>query len=110
MRQVGVDLDHHVVAAGDADRVTGAVRAAESHLVRPAQHLDAAELGAERFGLVGGAVGAAVVDDEDVRVGDRGADAVHELDDVLDLVERRNRDPDAAHTGSAMRLDRFWRS
>ena len=72
MREVGVDLDHDVVAAGDADRVPGAVRAAEAHLARPAQHLDAAELGAERLGLVGGAVGAAVVDDEDVRVGHRG--------------------------------------
>ena len=97
MREVGVDLDHDVVAARDADRVAGAVRAAEPHLARPAQHFDAAELGAERFGLVGGAVGAAVVDDEDVRVLDRGADAVHERVDVLDLVEGGNRDPDLGH-------------
>ena len=52
----------------------------------PAQHLDPAELGAERLGLLGGAVGAAVVDDEDVRVGHRGADALHQRVDVLGLV------------------------
>ena len=34
VREVGVDLDHDVVAARDADRVAGAVRAAEPHLAR----------------------------------------------------------------------------
>ena len=97
VREVGVDLDHDVVAAGDPDRVAGAVRAPEAHLVRPAEHFDAAELGAERLGLVGGAVGAAVVDDQDVRVVDRGADAMHQRVDVLDLVERGNGDPDLGH-------------
>ena len=64
--------------------------------LRPAQHLDAAELRAERLGLLGGAVGAVVVDDEDVRVGHGLADATDQQLDVLGFVVGRDRDPDAA--------------
>src|SRR4029079_18131253 len=85
------------VPGDDADWWSAKVWTAKSHLARPAQHFDPAELGAERFGLVGGAVGAAVVDDEDVRTGYGRAHAVYELHDVLDLVEGGNRDPNAAH-------------
>ena len=95
VREVGVDLDHDVEAAGDADRVAGAVRAAEPELAGPAQHLDPAELGAERFGLLGGAVGAVVVDDEDVGVGHRLADTAHEQLDVLGFLVGRDGDPHA---------------
>ena len=45
VREVGVDLDHHVVAAREPGREALAVRAPEPHLPRPAQHVDAADLG-----------------------------------------------------------------
>ena len=69
---------------------------AEAHLAGPAQYFDAAHLGSDLLGAVGGAVGAPVVDDEDVRVGDGGPDAMHQGLEVVGLVERRDRDPDVA--------------
>ncbi len=110
MREVGVDLDHDVEAAGDADRVPGAVRAPESHLARPAQHFDPAELGAERFGLLGGPVRAVVVDDEDVRVRHGAPDPAHQWFDVLDFLVRRDGDPHARAVGTTHgRTDRRGR-
>ncbi len=51
---------------------------------------------ADLLGELGGAVGAVVVDDEDVGVGNGGAGPPEELVDVLGLVVRR-RDDERAH-------------
>ena len=69
MGQIGVDLDHHVVAEGEAGGEGLAVRAPEPHLAGPAQDIDPADLGRERLGLLGRAVGALVVDHDDVAAG-----------------------------------------
>ena len=90
VRQVGVHLHDDVVAALDADREAGAVRASPSPIfsVRT-QHVDLPELVVPRLvGQLGGAVGAVVVDDEDVDVGRGGADALQELGDVAPLPRR----------------------
>jgi hypothetical protein len=71
-------------------------RGAEALLRRPAEHVDAAQLGGGGLGDVGGAVGAVVVDDEDVGVGQGGAGATKELVDVLRLDVRRG-DDERAH-------------
>src|SRR4029079_8197369 len=59
----------------------------------PAQHFDAADLRAQRLGLVGGSVDAAVVDDQDVCIFHRGAELLHQRHDVLDLVDGGDRYP-----------------
>ena len=64
--QVGVHLDEPVVAAVEAHAEAVAVGVAEAVLLRAHEHVDLAELGAGGPGEVGGAVGAVVVDDEDV--------------------------------------------
>ena len=102
MREVGVHLDHHVVAACEPDAEPGAVRGAEAGLRRASQHVDAAQQLAELLGLVGGAVGTAVVDHQDVGVGQRDAGALEHVLDVLDLVVRRQHHEDA-HRGRAYR-------
>ena len=54
--------------------------------------VDPTELSPERGRGLGRAVAAAVVDDEDVRVGERGARAAEDRLDVGALVERRDHD------------------
>ena len=105
MGEVGVHLDHHVVAPGEPDPEPGAVRGAEARLAPAPQHLDAAEVDVELLGAVGGAVGAAVVDDEHVGVGKRGACALEHVLDVLDLVVRGYQHENA-HRGRAYRPGR----
>ena len=89
VREVGVHLDHHVVATRQPDAEPGSIRGAEAGLRPPTQHLDAAEVDVELLGAVGGAVRAAVVDDEHVGVGERDACTLEHVVDVLDLVVRR---------------------
>src|SRR6476620_4100958 len=62
-----------------------AIPIAKPALLRAAQHLDLAQLGRDPLGDVGGAVGAVVVQDEDVGLGQRGAGPPQELLDVLRL-------------------------
>src|SRR5581483_8226115 len=84
-----------LVAALDAGRETGAVRAAEPGLLLAHHHVDVAELLAELLGKLGGAVRAVVVDDEDVGAGRRRADALEQLADVGGLLVGRHDDQDA---------------
>ncbi len=63
--EVGVHLHADLGAVVDGLAQPGTVRLAQPVLARSAEDLDVAQLGGERFGAVGGAVGAAVVDDED---------------------------------------------
>ena len=66
VRQIGVHLDEDVVAPVEPPGESGPVGGAQARGLGAAQHADAAELTCERFGEIGGAVGAGVVDDEDV--------------------------------------------
>ena len=95
MREVGVHLDQHVVAAGEAHDEAGAVRRAEPGLAAAAQDIDRAELDVELLGAIGGAVGTAVVDYEDVGVGQRLTRTPENVLDVLDLVVRGQHHEDA---------------
>jgi hypothetical protein len=104
VRKIGVHLDHHVVPTRHTDQETGPVRGSETGLRAAAQHLDATELHVEFLGAIGGVVGAAVVDDEDVGVGQRRARATQDVLDVLDLVVGRQQD-EHAHGRRAYRRD-----
>ena len=106
MREVCVDLDHEVEAARDADGVTGAVRAAQTHLLRSPQDFDAAELRAERFCLLGGSVEAVVVDHENVCGRHGYADPADQLLDVLGFLVRRDGDPHAQIVAATPRFAR----
>ncbi len=64
--EVGVHLHQRLVALGQAELEALPVGAAEPGLGRPAQHLDAAQLVGQGLGQIGRAVGAVVVDHEDV--------------------------------------------
>ena len=93
MREVGVDLHEHVVAAVDADREAGAVRRRRDRSSSAGRSTSMPpELGADLVGEIGGAVGAVVVDDEDVGVGGGSRARAEELLDVLRLLVRRRHD------------------
>ena len=77
--EVGVHLDEDVVALLEAPGEAGPVGRAEPGLLGAAQDVDRAVLGAPLLGQVGGAVGAAVVDDEDAR---RGGVLPDQVEDV----------------------------
>ena len=66
---VGVHLPDHVVAAAEGDLEPVVVRRAEALLAGAVQHAHARVLGRDRVGEVAGAVGRAVVDDQDVDLG-----------------------------------------
>jgi hypothetical protein len=87
--EVGVHLDHHVVSARETHAEAGAIGGAEARLRTPTEHFDATELDVELLGAVGGAVRAAVVDDEHVGIGKRDARTPQHVLDVLDLVVGR---------------------
>jgi len=88
--EVGVDLDDHVGTTVDGPPEPVAVRRPETPAAGPHEHVDAAELGVEAPGHVGGAVGAVVVDDEHADAGHGLAQQVDELGEVLGLVVRRH--------------------
>ena len=69
VREVAVDLDEVVVAAFEPPGEPRAVRATETALAGALEHVDLAELRSDRVRPCARAVGAAVVDDEDVTVG-----------------------------------------
>jgi hypothetical protein len=93
--QVGVHLADQVVAPGDPPAHAVAVGDADPGLGRAVQHVHPAELGPDALGDGSGAVGAVVVDHEDVGVGDGRPRAAQELLDVADLVVGRRHDEDA---------------
>ena len=101
VREVGVDLDHQLVPALDADREARPVRLAETLLRRPVQHVDLSELLAHLLGELGGAVGAPVVDDEDVCLRQRGPRPTEELLDVDRFVVGGRDDQRPHRTGYA---------
>jgi hypothetical protein len=67
--QVGVHLDEHVVAPLEPPSEARPVGRTKAGLGRSAQHLDRAEAGGGSLGEVGRAVGAAIVDHQDVASG-----------------------------------------
>src|SRR5436305_664433 len=73
----------------------GPVRGTEPVLLRSPQHVDTADDVIELLRLVGGAVGTAVVDDEDVGLRQCGPCTFENVLDVLDLVVGRQHHEDA---------------
>ena len=83
MLQVGIHLDHRVVAVRKAVPKAVAVRGTETGLAVATLHRDTPERAAETLGDVSGAVGAGVVDDEHVD-GRRGTPDAALLQALLD--------------------------
>ena len=94
--QVGVDLHEHVVVACHAEPEAGAVGLAEAVLGRAPEDLDASQLVRDPLCDLRGAVGAGVVDDEDVGFGHACPHPPQEFLDVLGLLVGR-RDDQHAH-------------
>ena len=74
MRAVGVHLDDDVVAVLERPVEAGEVGGAEALLALAVQHVDVVVGGGEPSAIAAGAVGAVVVGDEDVGLGDGGAE------------------------------------
>jgi len=91
VREVGVHLDHVGDPLGPREHVAERVdvRAPEPLLARAMQHADPRVLARERVGELAGAIGARVVDDEDLHVGLRGEDLAQRHRQVLPLVVGR---------------------
>src|SRR5690606_19317467 len=87
---VGVHLHEHRVAVLEPPPETGDVGGTETVLLGAVQHRDALVGGGEFVGEVTGAVGAAVVDDEDVGVRQRSVQPRDDPTEVLPLVVGRN--------------------
>ena len=87
MRQVGVHLDQYLVAALESPAEAVAVRGAEAHRAEAPEHRDVGRMSLRRgLGEIGGAVGAAVVDDEQLRIGYRDPDVPQHRIDVVAFV------------------------
>jgi len=86
VRHVGIHLHADLGAVVDRLAQPRPIGVAEAVLLGTAQHADVPQFAAERFGLVGGAVGAAVVDDQDLHVRGSSKDLADQPLDVLDLV------------------------
>ena len=99
MREVGVHLDHELGAAGQRTIETGEIRVAEPGLRLTVEHLDVVELDRQRVSDRTGAVGRAVIDDQDAVLRRRDCAQLHggRPDDPLDvgcLVVGGNHNPD----------------
>ena len=105
--EVDVHRDDDVVALVEGDGEAVAVGAAEALLARTPQQLDLAELGRRLLDERGRAVGAVVVDDEHVGVGQRPAHGGEQHRHVLALVVRRQHDDDAVRATPAQATDRL---
>ena len=90
VRQVGVDLHADVGTHVDRRPQPGAIRGAEAGLVVALDHRDAAERLAELARPVGRAVGAAVVDHDDLDRRHDGAERAEQRLDVVRLVVGRH--------------------
>ena len=92
--QVAVHLHEGVEPTMQAPREPVPVGAAEARLARPPQHVDPPELLTDSEGEVSGAVGAGVVDDQDVGLTVRVTNAPEHGGDVLGLLVGRKDDED----------------
>src|SRR5690606_37852697 len=98
---VGVHLHEHRVAVLEPPPETGDVGGTETVLLGAVQHRDALVGGGEFVGEVTGAVGAAVVDDEDVGVRQRSVQPRDDPTEVLPIVVGRT-DHQGAGAGCAV--------
>ncbi len=96
VRAVGVHLDDDLVLAGQRVPEAVEVGGAEAVLAGAVQDADPLVGGGEGVGELAGAVGAGVVDDEDVGVGQRGVQPRDGGTEVLPLVVGGNHDQDRA--------------
>ena len=97
MREVGVHLAEAREAEVQGDPEAIEVGRAEAQLARTPEQPDAVRvLLAERVHEVAGAIGRAVVDDEDGEVAGQAEDLAHDRLDVRRLVVRRDDDDGAA--------------
>ena len=92
VREVSVDLDQGVIPMFDTPGEAGPVGLPEPLLGRSVQHGDVPELLGHPLGDRSRAIGTAVVDDEDVCIGNGVAGPTKELFDVLRLLIRRSDD------------------
>jgi hypothetical protein len=92
VREVGVHLDDDVVPAAEPVREAGPVRHAEAGLVQLRQYFDLPQFRGDHLGQIRGAIGASVVDDQDVSVSYRGAHLAEDIGDVLGLEVGRDDD------------------
>src|SRR5205823_1917286 len=69
VREVAVHLEHELGALGERAPEAGEIRGSEAFLALAVQHADELELAGEAVGDRAGAVGRAVVDDEDAVAG-----------------------------------------
>jgi hypothetical protein len=99
VREVGVHLHEHLVAAVHADAEAVAVGVAEPVLLGANEHVDLTQLRGGGAGEVGGAIRAAVVHHEDVDVGDGGPHPAEHLGDVERLLVGGD-DDQRAHGGT----------
>jgi hypothetical protein len=81
--EVGVHLDTGVEPVVEAPPEPGPVGAPEARLAVPTEQLDSSDLLPQRFGDLGGAVGATVVDDQHGGLGERVTNAPQYTVDVL---------------------------
>ena len=111
VRAVGVHLDDHVVAVLQRPAEAGDVGAAEARLLCPVHDLDVRVGLRELVGEVPGAVGAVIVDHQQVRVGDGFPDPAGDDLQVLPLVVRRHDDDHAPSCpGRVLRPGRLFHS
>ena len=87
--EIGVHFDHEVEAVRETVTEPVAVRRAATRLGRTPHDLHLSDLGTDPGRDVGRAVGARVVDHEDVGRRHGGAQPLQHLGDVVGLVERR---------------------
>ena len=97
------------MAALEAPGEPGAIRRAEARLGRPAQDIDVAEAVGNLLGQIGGAIGAAIVDHEHERIGNRLPDAGEDISDVLGFLVGRDDDEGRTRGRHSMgRSERDW--
>ena len=109
VREISVDLDDDVVAAVEGDREAGTDGLADPDLAGPAQHLDLSELRGDFVDEVRGAVGAVVINDQDVGGWCGAARTVEELHDVLRLLVGRSHDERTHRAETYLAADRRCR-
>ena len=95
MRPVGVHLDDDLGAADERDPEAVEIRPAEALFRGPVPDPDPGVDAGQIVGDAAGAVGRAVVDDEQRRAGQRLEDRGRDARDVLGLVVRREHHPGA---------------
>ena len=97
MREVGVHLEEAVVALLQALLECLHVGRAQAELARPVHHLDVIVLARDRVGDRAGPVGRVVIDDHQVRFGERGTHRVDEARQVVLLVVSGGDDEGSGH-------------